>query len=73
MDAGVGACPFGLGCREPSLGVACVSALRASILHACALRLPLRISCALFQAGDGRVTDSFRIVASRAQGFGSRL
>ncbi len=31
--------PAGSGCREPSLGKACVSALRAFIPHACALRL----------------------------------
>lgn len=32
----LGRAPAGSGCREPSLGKACVSALRASIPHACA-------------------------------------
>lgn len=37
----LGRAPAGRGCRKPSLGAsASVSALRASIPHACALRLP---------------------------------
>lgn len=36
--------PTGKGCREPSLGIAFVLALRASILHVRALRLPMAIT-----------------------------
>jgi len=36
----LGRAPAGSGCRAPSPGGAKVSALRASIPHACALRLP---------------------------------
>ena len=40
-DLMLGRAPLGMGCRKPSYGAsASVSALRASIPHACALRLP---------------------------------
>lgn len=40
-DLTLGRAPLGRGCRKPSFGASAgVSALRASIPHACALRLP---------------------------------
>lgn len=41
LSVPLGRAPAGRGCRKPSLGAsASISALRASIPHACALRLP---------------------------------
>jgi hypothetical protein len=62
------ACLAGADCRKPSLGIACVSALRASILHACALRLPMmaRLSDLDAQAGDDVVSWLLKVRLQKA-------
>lgn len=57
--------PTGIGCREPGLGEAFVLALRASILHVRALRLPMAISTHEPVGACGRtLRNSFRVSES---------